>query len=337
VEIEEDTNGGEWSWGTEEERQMAGAFSTGEGELDDTIPSNTRNLPLVGPGVWKLYPGALTEELFCISMRDVAQQIITSTMFREVDHAEKWDYLKDRLRSHARANSIKTGFRRKQLGRKMTDIQQQLDNLNLNNEADRQLLPNLYGDLYRYHTLLHMDETRRSQGAKVTREMCRPNVPFPRRPNFIKELKSEDGISERKVQRKGDVVLQFYTTLFSIHGEFDVEKANRLLDTVPVSQLLRDTEIQELRTPISEEELEKTLSQCAANSSLGVDGLPFEFWKCIGKSVIPILAEQCRRLMEHSTSEAAWPMLLGTLLHKKGDVTLLSNYRMLSVMDMDLR
>jgi len=208
----------------------------------------------------------------------------------------------------------------------MTDIQQQLDSLDLDSEVDRQLLPNLYRDLYRYHTLLHMDETRRSQGAKVTREMCRPNVPFPRRPDLIKELKSQDGILEWEVQWKGDVVLRFYKTLFSIHGEFEVEKANRLLDTVPVSQLLRDAEIQEIWTPISKGELEKALSQCAANSSPSVDGLPFEFWKCMGKSVIPILAEQCRRLMKHNTPEAAWPMLLGTLLHKKENVTLLSNY-----------
>ena len=84
--------------------------------------------------------------------------------------------------------------------------------------------------------------------------------------------------------------------------------------------------------------MELALDQCGKWSAPGWDGLPFEFWQNIKALVVKPFTEVCRRITEENDlTNGNWPVLVGTLLHKKGDKSLLGNYRLLSIMDSDLR
>jgi hypothetical protein len=93
-----------------------------------------------------------------------------------------------------------------------------------------------------------------------------------------------------------------------------------------------------LLAPLTATEMQKALSQCAKCSAPGADGLPFEFWMNIMDVVSEPFAEACMNMdcaQQDGTKE--WPVLLGTILHKQGPKNLLENYRLVSVLDSDLR
>lgn len=302
---------------------------------DFIVVPGTQSAPLVGPGVWKLYPGALTEHGFCIRSREIAKQLLDSESFQQPFTPDKWEHIRDRLRSHARSVSIKTGFKRKQPGRNMTEIQKQLEQLRIENDEDRRQMPSLYAELRRYHSILVLDDSRRS-GFSASKFTSQPNKPHPVRVKYIQILDCPEKGLVSNVRQKEETVVTFYTKLFSITTGFVADDADELLDVIPTDKLLSTEETATLLRPLSEEELGKALDQCAMNSAPGKDGLPFEFWKNLKEIVTPPFTEYCNRLAD-AEAPSEWPSLLGTLLFKKGDRKKLNNYRMLSVMNTDLR
>jgi len=300
-------------------------------------PAATANI-LVGPGVWKLYHGALTEHYFCARNKFYADQLIGSSTLPKPFTMETWQNAKDRLRMYALRVSLLTGQERKQPGRKMTEIQLQLDQLDINSESDRLILPELLGDLRRYHNLLVIDDSRRF-GHRIPRSQCFPNKKRVARPQFITKLKASENCSPQSaVQQKRDIALDFYRNLYTISSQFDPQLALDLLRKIPPDNVLTQVEIDALKIPLSIEELQKALSRCSANSAPGMDGLPFEFWKNISHIISEPLAQVCDHIQAGlATPPTNWPTLIGSLLHKKGDKQLLTNYRLLSIMDSDLR
>jgi hypothetical protein len=91
-------------------------------------------------------------------------------------------------------------------------------------------------------------------------------------------------------------------------------------------------------SPLTVMEMQKALAQCTKCSAPGADGLPFEFWMNIVDIVSKPFAEACMNIdCAQQEGPKEWPVLLGTILHKKGPKELLENYRLLSVLDSDLR
>jgi hypothetical protein len=219
----------------------------------------------------------------------------------------------------------------------MTEIQKQLEQLRIENDEDRRRMPALYAELRRYHSILVLDDTRRT-GFSVSKATSQPNKTHQPGPQYIRMLDSAENGLVKSIRQKEETVVQFYTKLFSVRTEFVADDADKLLDIIPPDKLLLPEETGALVRPLSEEELGKALDQCATNSAPGKDGLPFEFWKNLKEIILPPFTEYCKRMVVEQTSfEDGWPFLLGTLLHRKGEKTKLNNYRMLSVMDTDLR
>jgi hypothetical protein len=119
---------------------------------------------------------------------------------------------------------------------------------------------------------------------------------------------------------------------------FNGTEAKILLDMIPPERLLKLEEIETLRIPLTERELLKALKACGSGSAPGMDGLPFEYWKNICDTVIKPFTEMCGQLtVDSRIKDEGWPVLLGSLLHKKGDREILGNYRLLAILDSDLR
>ena len=67
----------------------------------------------------------------------------------------------------------------------------------------------------------------------------------------------------------------------------------------------------------------------------GLDGLPFEVWKNIKDTIVEPFTEMCKDMI-NKNPEKEWPNLLGILLHKKNERTILNNYRLLCILDLAL-
>jgi hypothetical protein len=294
---------------------------------------------LVGPGVWKLYHGAFTERPFCQRTREFALQLVSSAGFQSTCTPELWIQIKECLRNHAKNLSVRTGFKRKQPGKRMAEIQRRLDQLDITVTEDRIQIPALLKDLRRYHSVLVLDDSRR-QGRQLPGNLCQPGKKHVRGHNFIVSLRS-DALGKVVVEKgkagKEQIAMEFYRKLFSVSTSFEENEAKTLLETVPPGRLLKLEEIEKLRNPLTEQELLKALKACGSGSAPGMDGLPFEYWENISDRVIKPFAEMCSQLTADNGVKEDWPVLLGSLLHKKGDKGTLGNYRLLAILDSDLR
>jgi hypothetical protein len=257
--------------------------------------------------------------------------------FAESFEIRAWEEFKERLRTQAKTISRLTGHKRKQPGRKMMEIQVRCDQMDFTRDEDIAQLPKLLAELRRYHDLLTLDDNRR-YGYRP-RELCSPNKKNTKRPQYIQGLReSTDSTPATNRQEMEDIALQFYRRLFSTTDIYDAVVAEDFLWYIPEESILNTEETAGLRRPISKTELTKALAASKLNSALGMNGLPFKFWKSISEEVSNPFEEVCRSISDSGhPHRKELPKLLGTLLYKKGDKYLLSNYRLLNVMNTDLR
>ena len=140
--------------------------------------------PLVGLGVWKLYHGAFMERYFYCQTQIFVNQLFQSHLFDRHLFMDTWKDAKDHLRNHAMSVSVITGHKRKQPGQKMTEIQEMLEVLDLENEPARRQFADLLGDLRKYHTLLVMDNNRPT-GLNLTRNISQPDKKHVSGPQYL--------------------------------------------------------------------------------------------------------------------------------------------------------
>jgi hypothetical protein len=322
-----------------EQLESIGTSNGGEsGNIREGSDERSEEL-LVGPGVWKLYHGAFTERQFCLRTQEFARQLVSSASFPCAFSPESWTRLKERLRNHAKNVSVMTGYKRKQPGKKMAEIQQRLDRLDITKTDDRSQIPDLLRDLRKYQAILVLDDSRR-YGSRLPKHLCQPGKKFVPKHNFIMELRSDvsGGIIHKGRAGKEQAAMDFYRALFSIITPFEEAEAKSLLNMIPPSHLLKPEETELLRQPLTELELSKALATCGTGSAPGMDGLPFEYWKNVFNTTVKPFTEMCSQLTAAGQIQGdGWPVLLGSLLHKKGDKAALGNYRLLSILDSDLR
>jgi len=255
-------------------------YINGQDNPTNRNTQHTRDEPeeeLVGPGFWKLYPGALTERPFCARIQSLAEQLSNSLTTQRPFTITTWQEYKIRLRCLARELSSKTGWLRKQPGRKMTEIQMQIDRLDIEDDNDCARLPILLQEYRKNHRLLILDDKRRFGQTRPT-SIFKPNKKRIGRHQFIILLRSEGRDEpQRTLLAKKTLIREFYETLFTPQNEFDSKLADSLLAYVPNDALLNADEIANLRMPFTNTQLLDALARCQPNSAPGVDGLPFEF------------------------------------------------------------
>ncbi|KAJ3599285.1 hypothetical protein NHX12_033248 [Muraenolepis orangiensis] len=117
--------------------------------------------------------------------------------------------------------------------------------------------------------------------------------------------------------------VSFYTDLFKAEG-CDVEAADELFQGLPQ---LSPAESDTLGSDITLEELTSAVTQMASGKAPGIDGLPADFfkhfWSMLGHDLLDVLMESFGK----GTLPASCRRAVISLLPKKGDLTLLKNWR----------
>ena len=94
-------------------------------------------------------------------------------------------------------------------------------------------------------------------------------------------MKRPDGQVTENAEEMGDMVSDFYKTLYRSKGVTDIE---RVLDTVPTKVTAAMNE--GLMAPFDQEEVKTALFQMFPTKAPGPDGMPAHFFSGIGSYVV---------------------------------------------------
>ena len=130
----------------------------------------------------------------------------------------------------------------------------------------------------------------------------------------------------------------FYSALYT-PDPIDQSAVDDLLESIPHSVVLSEEEQDMLLDPFEDDDLLTLLKHSPTGKSPGLDGLPFELYQFLiprHKGILRLLlAILCDAL--YSSYPLSWNLTRMVLLFKKGDPTLLQNWRPLSLINVDAK
>jgi exonuclease III len=291
----------------------------------------------IGPGRWHLHTGVTLDPQFVTEIRTFLSEAIPSLNSRF--SMTEWIELKRRLIFSAKKVAAPIGPRNKMHKQEAIMLIEQLNSTDWSDAEQIEMYGRCITRLRYLQNLQHLHHSLRlSAKSPFLHDPWLPienPTPLITKRDFIVELLDEKG---NTCQAKSDLlsaVERFYTNLYAQAGNYDEEAAGRLLGNITskLSARCKDS----LKRPLNVNELKSALSSCQSYSAAGEDGLPFEFWKIIDDQITPLFHKALLVSWTQNPHENSSLPLMGTLIFKKGDRKLLTNYRPISVMNSDLR
>ena len=129
-------------------------------------------------------------------------------------------------------------------------------------------------------------------------------------------------------------IKHYYKTLYSEHA---VSESPSFLQNNTIPQISEE-DLQNIDKPITEEECYKTIQTFSINKSPGNDGLTIEFYQQFWKNIKTILIKTYHEAAEDGEFSTSQKQSVIKLINKKNkDKTLLTNWRPLSLMNVDMK
>jgi len=139
--------------------------------------------------------------------------------------------------------------------------------------------------------------------------------------------------------------------LLPISDNLRKQAINEALDTIPPSQTLPDPEHSTLNSPLSRDDIEKTLQSVKLGTAPGPDGIPYEVWKHLDTTyksdlknespsfnVIGCLTMVINDIQTHGVDPATH-FTLGHMcpIYKKKDRNSIQNYHLITLLNTDYK
>lgn len=159
-------------------------------------------------------------------------------------------------------------------------------------------------------------------------------VKKPHSPTQVEALKDSQGRTTKDPTQLPNIASNFFQTLLSHHPNPSIEDQEILLSNVKKKLSVSQSTI--LDNPISEKEIEEALKSLPNGKTPGPDGIPVEFWKTF-KTMIPSLKDLFQYWYDNNAIPDHVQEGTITLIFKKGDPTLLGNYRPISLLNSVLK
>lgn len=300
----------------------------------------------IGPGFWRFNTTLLNNEPFLDLLDEVVNSFFISVEASSLSTQEVWESLKRALKDVS--ETFSRGFKSRRLA--------ELQSL----QTRYQEVSNVSGHGPSPETASIAQEISSKLDKEIQMEMKQLLVRSATRwyekgerntKYFYKVLRTRE--SQQTIQAvvshaTGDLATStsdilkeahfFYSTLYS-PSSVDNSAIENLLRHIPPDALLSATQVQSLDQVPTNFELSSVLQHTPNHKSPGLDGLPFEVYKYLFDR-FPVAKDLFLQILDdafHGTIPPSWLQTRMVLLYKKGDPTLLSNWRPLSLINADAK
>lgn len=146
------------------------------------------------------------------------------------------------------------------------------------------------------------------------------------------------GITTSQSKEIANAFKDYYKKLYEKDEQLNKEeKIKTFLDSIKLNRLT-DEDSGVMVSPITEEEIKKSIGKLKNSKSPGVDGFPGEFYKVFINELTPILCQMYNYALEKGDPPKSWAEAVITVIHKAGkDPTLCTSYRPISLLCQDLK
>lgn len=152
----------------------------------------------------------------------------------------------------------------------------------------------------------------------------------------IKLLKDKQGVAHNHPSKINEILSDFYKTLYA-RGDQTGGDPGKWLNSLALPTLT-DEERGMLGGPITQEELECTITNLKAHKAPGPDGYTAEFFKILKAEISPALTQLFNSFMQGEPIPRFMNMAYIKVLPKPDkDLTLPTSYRPISLINVDLK
>ena len=303
--------------------------------LDIKLSENKR-----GQGNWKLNSNLLDLPEYENAVIDIASDCREN--YQDLDWRTKWGLLKLQSKDAAIIIGVHRAKKQREYVRK---IQSELDNIEkfetegLNVDASRKT--SLQNDLEKYYKekdsgyILRSKEKWINEGEKCTSYFF--NLEKTRqKANVIREIQDENGALHTEDNEILKTTDNFYTKLYDTKN-IPQEKINEYLEKVELENTLDNNQKQMCDEPFSEKEFNDVIKNLKKGKSPGCDGLTPEFYIKFWEHIKDIFFKMVEETRIKGELSYTMRKAILALLYKKGDRTLLKNYRPISLTNYDYK
>ncbi len=295
-----------------------------------------------GKGYWKLNVSILEDNEYL----DMITNVIKNTIQQYKNTISKcvlWDYLKKLIKEHSIKFCIDKAKCQKD---KIGDLEKRLDqldkNIQINNDRnlleERKQMKQELDLMYHAKSKGYQVRSRArwiEEGERSTSYFC--GLEKTRQSgNCIDCIKDKLKISKTTDQEILQVAHEFYDDLYSSRNISD-DEVNAYLVTVHPDSVLTELQKDSCEGAVTYDECTSAVLKMKNNKSPGLDGICIEFYK----KLWPIIGELVVSVFNESFTTGTLPSSLRTavmsLMFKKGDEEDMSNYRPISLTNVDYR
>ncbi len=295
-----------------------------------------------GPGYWKLNAQLLEIPEYRLIINKIYENSMNDHDHPGLNYRTRWQFFKIRVKEA----SIKFGIlRAKKKKEYINNIQKDIDDLNKKADQGENIDINAKENLEKRLNDYYQEKEKgcqirskinwKNEGERSTSYFF--NLEKNRQSNnVIKELKDKNG----KICHKDDEILgiatDFYENLFSSKN-ISQNDIDNYLDQVNFENTLSDDQKDFCDEPITEKEVENVIKTLKTEKSPGSDGLTPEFYKTFWPLIKDLVMGMISETFQHGELPYSMRKALLALLFKKGDSTLLKNYRPISLTNYDYK
>jgi hypothetical protein len=296
-----------------------------------------------GKGYWKLNNQILSESTYCDGIYDMFDDICDE--YRDVSKSLLWEYLKLRIKQYSISYCIERSKGRKTKVKELEENIDKLDkligeNVDENYIQQRKVLKQELDIFYEEKAngahirsrAKWVEEGERSTAYFLGIEKNRQTN------NVIDSLKDTKGIVQTNDETILEIAKEYYSNLYKTTKPSQ-SCIDEYFDNIDEDAQVRLSEADKLKCDgeVTFQECSEVLSKMKKNKSPGLDGLTVEFYSKFWNVLGPILVKVYNESFKNEVLPNTLNKSVMALIFKKGERSQISNYRPISLTNVDYK